>query len=105
MVLANMILFASFFSPMDMAIIGVLAVLLFGDRLPQVMRAVGQGLTEFKKGMRDIEEQIESAAHMPAQAQRLGQLETHPDPTVPQFEPPAAEPQAEAKPGEPAQPA
>ena len=54
-------LLASFLSPMDMAIIAVLAVLLFGDRLPQVMRALGQGVTEFKKGMREIEDQIESA--------------------------------------------
>ncbi|MEM8679755.1 MAG: twin-arginine translocase TatA/TatE family subunit [Planctomycetota bacterium] len=39
----------------------VLAVLLilFGNRLPSVMRSLGQGITEFKKGVR--EENSESA--------------------------------------------
>ena len=32
-------------------IIGVIALLLFGNRLPTVMRSLGQGVTEFKKGL------------------------------------------------------
>ena len=34
-----------------MLIIGVIALLLFGNRLPSVMRSLGQGVTEFKKGL------------------------------------------------------
>jgi sec-independent protein translocase protein TatA len=45
-----MSLFA-WFSPQDMLIIGVIALLLFGNRLPSVMRSLGQGVTEFKKGL------------------------------------------------------
>ncbi len=88
-------LLASFLSPMDMAIIAVLAVLLFGDRLPQVMRALGQGMTEFKKGMREIESQIESATQY--SDPRTEEPPTHDAPAVPQFQPPLAEPQAENK--------
>ena len=91
-------LLASFLSPMDMAIIAVLAVLLFGDRLPQVMRAVGQGVTEFKKGMRDIEDQIESATRY--EEPRLEEKTEPSDPAVPQFQPPTSAPQAERNPGE-----
>jgi sec-independent protein translocase protein TatA len=34
----------------------VVVLLLFGNRLPGVARALGQSLTEFKKGMRELED-------------------------------------------------
>jgi sec-independent protein translocase protein TatA len=34
----------------------VVVLLLFGNRLPSVARSLGQSLTEFKKGMREIED-------------------------------------------------
>ncbi len=37
----------------EMLIILVIMLLLFGSRLPSVMRSMGQGITEFKKGIRD----------------------------------------------------
>lgn len=91
-------LLASLLSPMDMVIIAVLAVLLFGDRLPQVMRALGQGLTEFKKGMREIEDQIESATQYPDS--RIEQQSKSDEQTVPQFQPPSGEPRADSHPDE-----
>jgi sec-independent protein translocase protein TatA len=42
-------------------ILGVLAVLLFGERLPDVARRVGKGMIEFRKGMRGIQDEIRSA--------------------------------------------
>lgn len=39
----------------EMMIVGVVAVLLFGGRLPQVARSMGRSLTEFKKGMQDLQ--------------------------------------------------
>jgi sec-independent protein translocase protein TatA len=40
-----------------------LALLLFGaQRLPQVMKAAGEGLREFKKASRDVLSEIESSA-------------------------------------------
>ena len=41
----------AWFSGQDMLIIGIIALLLFGNRLPSVMRSLGQGVTEFKKGL------------------------------------------------------
>ena len=52
-------LFAMFgLGPMEMIIVGVVVLLLFGNRLPSVMRSLGQGVTEFKKGVNGIEEDI-----------------------------------------------
>jgi sec-independent protein translocase protein TatA len=41
--------------PMEVAIICVIVLLLFGNRLPSVMRSIGQGVVEFKKGLQGIE--------------------------------------------------
>ena len=39
-------------------VIGVIALLIFGKRLPEVMRSVGKGITEFKHGMRDVTDEV-----------------------------------------------
>jgi sec-independent protein translocase protein TatA len=41
---------------MELAIVGVVAVLLFGSRLPSVMRSLGKSVTEFKRGLHDVTE-------------------------------------------------
>ena len=43
----------------ELLIVLVIALLLFGKRLPEVARSLGKGITEFKKGVRGIEEQVE----------------------------------------------
>ena len=37
----------------ELVIIMVIALLIFGRRLPDVMRNLGSGVSEFKKGLRD----------------------------------------------------
>jgi sec-independent protein translocase protein TatA len=39
--------------PTEMIIVGIIGILLFGNRLPGVMRSLGKSLTEFKKGISD----------------------------------------------------
>ena len=39
-------------------IIMVVLLLLFGQRLPNVMRSLGKSVTEFKKGMNEISEEL-----------------------------------------------
>lgn len=55
-------LFALPGSPVQLLIIAAIAFLLFGNRLPSVMRSLGRSITEFKKGVNGIEEEIDNAA-------------------------------------------
>ena len=48
-------------NPVTMAIVGAIGVLLFGERLPEVSRKVGKHLMDFKKGIREIQDQVTSA--------------------------------------------
>lgn len=41
----------AFMTTSGMLILGLVVLLLFGNRLPSVMRSLGEGITEFKKGM------------------------------------------------------
>jgi sec-independent protein translocase protein TatA len=37
----------------EMLVIGLIALLLFGTRLPKLARSLGQSVNEFKQGMKD----------------------------------------------------
>lgn len=59
-------LFGIFFGgmpgPLEMLIVLAILLLLFGNRLPSVMRSLGRGVVEFKKGVSGIEEELEEAS-------------------------------------------
>ena len=44
-------------NPMELAIVGGVVLLLFGNRLPGLMRSLGRSVVEFKHGAREIEEE------------------------------------------------
>ena len=45
----------------ELLLLGGLALLLFGGKkVPEMMRGLGQGVKEFKKGMRDVNETTDS---------------------------------------------
>ncbi len=81
--------------PMEMMIILVIAVLLFGKRLPEVGRSLGKGIVEFKKGIHGIENEIDSATHSTSTGTSSPSSENREEATAPKFEPPASEPKAE----------
>ena len=94
--------------PVGMLIILVLAVLLFGNRLPEVARSLGRGLMELRKGLRGLEDEFRSAvdsatSQTPAANPSLThapreQTADREEATAPKFEPPPAEPQAKSEP-------
>lgn len=50
----------------EIILILLVALLLFGKRLPEVGRSVGKAIVEFKRGVKGIEEEIDSEARRPA---------------------------------------
>ena len=50
-------LFAMFgLGPTELLIVAAVVLLLFGTRLPKVMRSLGEGIVEFKRGVQGIED-------------------------------------------------
>ncbi len=47
--------------PMQLIIVLLIALLLFGNRLPSVMRSLGKSVVEFKKGVNDVDSQVKGA--------------------------------------------
>ena len=75
---------------MEMLIILGIGVLLFGKRLPEVGRSLGKSIVEFKKGVRGIEDEIDSAST--ATSTSTSSTSDHEEATAPKFEPPPSEP-------------
>ncbi len=82
--------------PWEMMIVGIVALLLFGKRLPEVARSLGRGIVEFKKGMQGIEDEIDRAVYSDTYTQpttRPAPQDHTDEATAPKFEPPSSEPQ------------
>ena len=48
--------------PFELVIVLAILLLLFGNRLPSVMRSLGRGVVEFKRGVQGIEDEIEDTS-------------------------------------------
>jgi sec-independent protein translocase protein TatA len=76
---------------MELVIVGIIAVLLFGKRLPEVGRSLGKGLVEFKRGMRDIQQEMDTASYAdPPRTTHRNAIDDYDQATAPKFEPPVA---------------
>lgn len=81
--------------PAEMLFVGMIALLLFGKKLPEVARSMGKSLTEFKKGMSGIEEDVSTSSYSSSHhdsTPRPTPKEESVETTAPKFEPPTTEP-------------
>ena len=90
--------------PIQFLIIGAIAVMIFGGRLPEVSKKIGRGLGEFKRGWDNIRNEFHSALDVTGalnpsstttstsssglRRHRLDDLDDSDEPTAPKFEPP-----------------
>jgi sec-independent protein translocase protein TatA len=75
--------------PTEMIVLLVIGVLLFGRKLPEVGRYLGKGIVEFKKGVKGLEDEIDTTT--PAAPPRENIIEAPRPPqkvttTAPKFE-------------------
>ena len=92
----------------ELVIIGIIAVLLFGKRLPEVAKNLGRSYHQFRKGLSDIQSELDISStidragttfHGDTQGSSSSSVvnydayDDRDEPTAPKFEPPPAEPQ------------
>jgi sec-independent protein translocase protein TatA len=91
--------FGASIGPAEMLFVAVIALLLFGKRLPEVMRGLGKGITEFKKGMSGVEDEMNRPSYSPSSNHSSYQeparplpSDERPEATAPKFQPPTSAP-------------
>jgi sec-independent protein translocase protein TatA len=62
----------------ELIIIAVIALLVFGRRLPDVARSVGKSIVEFKKGLKDVSSEIDVQSRIAPPAQQAPEQPTAP---------------------------
>ncbi len=81
----------------EMIFVGIIALLLFGKRLPEVARSLGKGVVEFKKGLRGIEDDLDTSIYSSRNDTSASNVRPTPkdesvETSAPKFEPPKSEP-------------
>ena len=81
--------------PFEIVIIGAIAVMLYGKRLPEVGRSVGQSLGELRRQWNTLSREFDVASHVngrlpPAKRSPRRADEAGPMVEAPRFEPPPA---------------
>ena len=86
--------------PLELTIIGGLAVLLFGKKLPDVAKKVGKSYAQFRKGLSDMQAQLQIDDDLPTSSNSYyadDEYDDYDTPAAPKFEPPTSEPTTEAE--------
>ena len=82
----------------EVIVIGIVAVLLFGKRLPEVARSLGKSYREFRGGFHQIQSDLDvspysgpsSGGYSPSAS--YDDVDDNDEATAPKFEPPPSEP-------------
>lgn len=67
-----MLAFWNALSPWHLLFIGIVAILLFGNRLPEVARSLGRSVNEFKRGLKEVKDNFDEAVSDDPPREKLG---------------------------------
>jgi sec-independent protein translocase protein TatA len=85
---------------MEILVIGVVAILLFGQKLPDVLKSLGKSYREFRSGLHELQSQVNlsdltSSSSSYSSSRASGSVrrnyDDYDEPTAPKFEPPPPE--------------
>ncbi len=90
--------------PSELVIVGIVAIMLFGKRLPEVAAKFGKSYREFRRGLTDIQSKIDitgeftddssSSRSKPRKPKTYSDYDDRDEVSAPKFEPPPAPPEA-----------
>jgi sec-independent protein translocase protein TatA len=89
----------------EMLVVGIIAIVLFGSKLPEVAKMLGQHYSRFRKTLTDLQAQVNlheiydprpsSSSYASSRSlSSYSSFEDHDEATAPRFQPPPEEPPA-----------
>jgi len=86
----------------ELVLVGVIAILLFGKRLPEVAKSLGNSYRQFRQGLSEFHSAVDltdmsrsTPSYRPSSAASSSSssaADDYDEPTAPRFEPPPSEP-------------
>ena len=87
----------------ELVLVGVIAILLFGKRLPDVAKSLGNSYRQFRQGLSEFQSQVDltditrstpsyRSNSTPSSTSYASSADDYDEPTAPRFEPPPSEP-------------
>jgi TatA/E family protein of Tat protein translocase len=89
-------------SPWHLLVIFAIALLFYGNRLPEVARSLGRAVNEFKRGLREVQDEVTKETSEPAKPPP--QPLQPPAPTTQLQSPSPSQPQSQTAATQPQQP-
>jgi sec-independent protein translocase protein TatA len=87
----------------EMLVVGIIAIVLFGSKLPEVAKMLGQHYARFRKTLGELQAQVNlheiydprpsSSSYTSRPSSSYSSFDDRDEPTAPRFEPPPSEPE------------
>lgn len=92
----------------ELILVGIVAVLLFGKKLPEVARSLGHSYRDFRKGLSEFQTSVDinepynppRRSYNSSPSRYYDEIDDHDEATAPKFEPPPSAPKLEKDPSD-----